>query len=170
MKWKQLIARPLSEAIYHGDLTVVGIAAAAAGAVSWRVLELPLALAVLTAATVAVAAFGLAQLIPPRLWGRGWIAVAAWGNSRSSGAPAAPRPVPVLPAPAPVAAVVSRSTEPRPLKPYEIPDWECPAYECGLMASAGTHRWDDRGPYQLLSVHTLECPAGHRWSNSTDGG
>lgn len=73
--------------------------------------------------------------------------------------------------PAASAAVVvaeSRSTEPRALASYELADWECPY--CEQTAVEGTHAWDDRGPYQLLSVHVLRCPAGHGWSNHNDGG
>lgn len=62
----------------------------------------------------------------------------------------------------------SRSTEPRALASYELADWECP--HCEQTAVEGTQAWDDRGPYQLLSVHVLRCPAGHRWSNHNDGG
>ncbi|MFF4756359.1 hypothetical protein ACWD5R_39555 [Streptomyces sp. NPDC002514] len=65
-------------------------------------------------------------------------------------------------------ARASRSTEPRPLKPYELAGWEC--WRCGQPAVAGTHAWEDRGPCQLLSNHTLRCSNGHRWTNSTDGG
>ncbi|MEV6421752.1 hypothetical protein [Streptomyces sp. NPDC051662] len=64
----------------------------------------------------------------------------------------------------------SRSTDLRPLAWYELSAWLCPAPECGLPAASGTHHWDDRGPYQQLSNHALRCPAGHRWTNSTDGG
>lgn len=62
----------------------------------------------------------------------------------------------------------SRSTEPRALASYELADWRCP--HCEEPAIEGTHAWDDRGPRQLLSVHVLRCPAGHRWSNHNDGG
>ncbi|WP_405546584.1 hypothetical protein OG590_39945 (plasmid) [Streptomyces goshikiensis] len=51
---------------------------------------------------------------------------------------------------------------------YQLASWTCPY--CEQTPSEGTHHWDDRGPYQLLSVHNLVCPAGHRWNNSTDGG
>ncbi|MBT2406853.1 MULTISPECIES: hypothetical protein [unclassified Streptomyces] len=73
-------------------------------------------------------------------------------------APAAATPVP---------APVSRSTSPRPMASYELASWNCPT--CEQTASEGTQAWDDRGPYQLLSVHNLRCPAGHRWNNSNDG-
>ncbi|MFD3422663.1 hypothetical protein [Streptomyces decoyicus] len=68
------------------------------------------------------------------------------------------------------ATPASRTTEPRPLKAYELASWICPEDDCGRTAVKGTHHWDDRGPYQLLSNHFLECPEGHRWRNSTDGG
>ncbi|MFI7087707.1 hypothetical protein ACIBUR_29435 [Streptomyces anulatus] len=60
--------------------------------------------------------------------------------------------------------------EPRDLQPYELATWACPSAGCGRAAAKGTHRWEDRGPYQQLSNHRLECPLGHRWTNSTDGG
>ncbi|MFF4741296.1 hypothetical protein ACFY2W_36245 [Streptomyces sp. NPDC001262] len=173
MKWKKLVAWPLSEAVYHADVVVACGAAVAYGVVAWQVWEMPGVMATLTALVVAAGVFALAQLFPRRLLGRGWMALTAWGV-RGTRAPAAARPVP-----APVLAAVvvmptverpSRSTEPRPLAFYELPDWECPVSECGLVASSGTHHWDDRGPFQLLSVHRLQCPAGHRWMNSSDGG
>ncbi|MFJ8676726.1 hypothetical protein [Streptomyces sp. NPDC093589] len=64
----------------------------------------------------------------------------------------------------------SRSTQPRPMDACELASWKCPDPDCGRTAAKGTHHWDDRGPYQLLSNHALECPNGHRWRNSTDGG
>ncbi|MFB6881237.1 hypothetical protein ACFCY8_10425 [Streptomyces noursei] len=76
----------------------------------------------------------------------------------------------IHPAASTTATPPSRSTEPRPLQSYELASWTCPDPDCGRTAAKGTHRWDDRGPYQLLSNHSLECPKGHRWSNSTDGG
>ncbi|MGW0335500.1 hypothetical protein ACWD0J_27120 [Streptomyces sp. NPDC003011] len=163
---KKLIARPLAEAIYYADVVVAGAAAAASGAVAWRVLNLPAVMVAVSTLVVAAGAFGLAQLFPARLLGRGWIAVHAWGD-RKPNPPAAPlTPMPtVMP---PVLKPTSRSTDPRPLATCELTSWKCPW--CESTASAGTHRWDDRGPYQLLSVHTLECPDGHRWTNSTDGG
>ncbi|MFC9916664.1 hypothetical protein [Streptomyces sp. NPDC127197] len=68
----------------------------------------------------------------------------------------------------PASVPASRSTEPRPLVPYELAGWNC--WRCGETAVEGTHAWRDRGPYQLLSNHTFVCPNGHRWDNSTDGG
>ncbi|MEW2635395.1 hypothetical protein AB0903_28060 [Streptomyces sp. NPDC048389] len=68
----------------------------------------------------------------------------------------------------PRVAAASRSTEPRPLKSYELASWLCPW--CEQPAVEGTHAWEDRGPFQLLSNHTFVCGDGHRWRNSTDGG
>ncbi|MET9956310.1 hypothetical protein ABZ135_32850 [Streptomyces sp. NPDC006339] len=72
---------------------------------------------------------------------------------------------PVRPAP----ARVSQSTEPRPLKPYELLGKE-PCWRCGEPPVEGTHAWDDRGDFQLLSNHTFRCANGHGWTHSTDGG
>ncbi|MCC9708215.1 hypothetical protein E4N62_24920 [Streptomyces sp. MNU76] len=73
-----------------------------------------------------------------------------------------PATAPPLPAPA------TRSTEPRPLAEHDLATWKCPT--CQQTPVAGTHAWDDRGPFQLLSNHAFTCPDGHRWTNSTDGG
>ncbi|MEU5476776.1 hypothetical protein [Streptomyces mirabilis] len=163
---KKLLARPLAEAIYYADLVVAGAAAATSGAVAWRVLNLPPVTVAVSTLVVAAGAFGLAQLFPARLLGKGWMAVHAWAD-RKPNPPATqltPRPTAIHP----VVEPTSRSTDPRPLATCELTSWTCPW--CESTASTGTHRWDDRGPYQLLSVHTLECPGGHRWTNSTDGG
>lgn len=70
--------------------------------------------------------------------------------------------------PVPAPATTSKSTEPRPLADYELAPWTCPT--CQQTPVAGTHAWEDRGPFQLLSNHAFTCPDGHRWTNSTDGG
>lgn len=69
----------------------------------------------------------------------------------------------------PALARKSRSTEPRPLSAYELAGRE-PCWRCGEPPVEGTHAWDDRGDFQLLSTHTFKCPNGHGWTNSTDGG
>ncbi|MFJ1742614.1 hypothetical protein ACIOG4_28560 [Streptomyces microflavus] len=76
----------------------------------------------------------------------------------------------IQPAPAAPAASPPWRGEPRDLRPYELANWQCPSTGCGRAAAKGTHSWEDRGPYQQLSNHRLECPLGHRWTNSTDGG
>jgi len=63
----------------------------------------------------------------------------------------------------------SRSTEPRPLEACELAVRE-PCWRCGEPPVEGTHAWDDRGDFQLLSNHTFRCRNGHGWTNSTDGG
>ncbi|MFB7211049.1 DUF6919 domain-containing protein [Streptomyces sp. NPDC056255] len=75
----------------------------------------------------------------------------------------APRP----PRPAPPRA--SGSTEPRPLMAHELAGRE-ECWRCGEPPVEGTHAWDDRGDFQLLSIHAFKCAAGHGWTNSTDGG
>lgn len=78
---------------------------------------------------------------------------------------ALPAPKPVRPAP----ARKSRSTKPRPLAAYELAGRE-PCWRCGEPPVEGTHAWDDRGDFQLLSNHTFKCANGHGWTHSTDGG
>ncbi|WP_424864062.1 hypothetical protein [Streptomyces sp. MMS24-I29] len=74
-------------------------------------------------------------------------------------------PKPARPAP----ARKFRSTKPRPLAAYELVGRE-PCWRCGEPPVEGTHAWDDRGDFQLLSNHTFKCTNGHGWTNSTDGG
>lgn len=62
------------------------------------------------------------------------------------------------------------SPEPRDLSAAECATWTCPRPDCELPAASGTHRWDDRGPHQMISRHTLTCPDGHTWHHDTDGG
>ncbi|MFJ2923108.1 hypothetical protein [Streptomyces sp. NPDC087307] len=71
--------------------------------------------------------------------------------------------------PSPPPARKSRSTEPRPLAAYELAGRE-PCWRCGEPPVKGTHAWDDRGDYQLLSSYAFKCGAGHSWTHSTDGG
>jgi hypothetical protein len=71
-------------------------------------------------------------------------------------------PGPVAPIPHPLS-----QRPPKPLTTHELANRQCG--QCGQTAVSGTHHWDDRGPFQLLSVHTLTCPEGHTWTNSTDG-
>ncbi|MFD3920213.1 DUF6919 domain-containing protein [Streptomyces sp. NPDC058595] len=80
--------------------------------------------------------------------------------------------VAALLAPKPTRAVpprASRSTEPRPLASYQLAGRE-PCWQCGQPPVEGTHAWDDRGDFQLLSNHTFKCANGHAWRHSTDGG
>jgi len=58
---------------------------------------------------------------------------------------------------------------PKAMSEVELREWHCPQSDCDRVAIAGDHRWDDRGPFQLLSVHTLLCPSGHLWTHETDG-
>lgn len=46
----------------------------------------------------------------------------------------------------------------------------CPRFDCGEPPESGTHRFDDRGPFQLISVYTYRCGGGHEWTRQTDGG
>lgn len=63
---------------------------------------------------------------------------------------------------------VSRSTKPRPLASYELAGREA-CWRCGEPPMEGTHAWEDRGDFQLLSNHTFTCTNGHGWTHSTDG-
>lgn len=96
-----------------------------------------------------------------------------WGTPDSVYFP--PAPVDHLaallaPTPAhPVPPRVSRSTKPRPLASYELAGWEV-CQHCGEPPVEGTHAWEDRGDFQLLSNHTFKCTNKHSWTNSTDGG
>ncbi|MGW2251387.1 hypothetical protein ACWCXH_14400 [Kitasatospora sp. NPDC001660] len=58
----------------------------------------------------------------------------------------------------------------RPLTLAEAANWTCPRGACGQDATTGTLTWRDHGPGQLISRHTLTCPAGHTWHHETDGG
>ncbi|WP_033338908.1 hypothetical protein [Catenuloplanes japonicus] len=44
----------------------------------------------------------------------------------------------------------------------------CPT--CAAPPTTGTLSFDDRGPYQQISVRTYACPDGHTWRSETDGG
>ncbi|WP_157879007.1 hypothetical protein [Streptomyces sp. CT34] len=170
--WKQPISLVLSIAVFNADAVIAWAAGVMFGIVAYGVLGLPLWLAAVMALVVVLGVwFVSAPLCGP--WMMCWS-----GRIRNWG-----RPAPVRHVPAPVDALAallepvtgrsvpapqSRSTEPRPLESYELGTWECPW--CERPAVSGTHHWDDRGPYQLLSNHALECPSGHRWTNSTDGG
>ncbi|MEU0630609.1 hypothetical protein [Streptomyces sp. NPDC005989] len=109
---------------------------------------------------------------------RGWMS-RQLGRIRMRGAPdtvySPPAPVDhvaALLAPKPARPALerkSRSTEPRPLAAYELAGRE-PCWRCGELPVEGTHAWDDRGAFQLLSIHAFKCAAGHGWMNSTDGG
>jgi hypothetical protein len=162
--------------VFYGD-----VVAACALALLYGVLgaQISWALAAASAAGVAVGVLCLVRAVPrsrpvkqrlPEWAGRldDWIA---------------PRPVRSAKAPEPVDHLAfvlegaafpsvpvppSRSTQPRPLAWYELATWKCPL--CEQTPVEGTHAWEDRGPFQLLSNHTFMCPDGHRWSNSTDGG
>lgn len=46
---------------------------------------------------------------------------------------------------------------------------ECP--DCRAeVAQDGPTVWDDRGPFQLISIRKYMCGCGRRWTHMTDGG
>ncbi|WP_381805563.1 DUF6919 domain-containing protein [Streptomyces niveus] len=98
----------------------------------------------------------------------------AGNDGGSTALPSRPAPVghaAALTAPKPTPSVppqVSRSTGPRPLASYELAGREA-CWRCGQPPVEGTHAWEDRGDFQLLSNHTFKCENGHGWSHSTDG-
>ncbi|MEU5298002.1 hypothetical protein [Streptomyces umbrinus] len=173
------IAFTTGAVVFYADVVAAFALALLSGVVGAGVIGLPLAFAVVYAAAAGVAVWRIARAVPrsrplkKRLeeWAErvdDWIL------------PSTPRPAvtpkPVAPlaftleraaaGPAPVQE--SKSTEPRPLKSYELATWKCPW--CEQTPVAGTHAWEDRGPFQLLSNHAFTCPDGHKWTNSTDGG
>ena len=55
-------------------------------------------------------------------------------------------------------------------KPLDfLPDYY-PCSVCDAAPSAGVHYWRNLGTFAELHVLELECPAGHRYTITTDGG
>ncbi|MGW2865924.1 hypothetical protein [Streptomyces sp. NPDC001205] len=168
---KRSVALCAALAVFHADVVIAGMCAVVFGAGAYAVMGLPLWIAASMALLLGVGVWvACAPLCGGRLSRRA-------AQIRRWGAPDTVAPVPVdhvaallasTSARSQGAALVSRSTEPRPLKSYELTTWLCPW--CNRPAVEGTHAWEDRGPFQLLSNHTFRCGAGHRWTNSTDGG
>ena len=167
--------------VFYGDVVTAFALALLYGAVGAGVMGVPWLLAVASALVVGVGVWCIVRAVPrsrplkTRL--EGW----AYRVDDWIAPPVALPVVPLKPVdplaflleraaapsvPAPVRE--SQSTEPRPLTSAELASWKC--WRCGETAVEGTHAWEDRGPYQLLSNHALKCPNGHRWTNSTDGG
>ncbi|MFB8442714.1 hypothetical protein ACFC7A_27050 [Streptomyces niveus] len=166
---KRSVALFAAVVVFHADVAIVWLCAVAVSSTAYGVMDLAPwtagAMALVTALVVWVAS---APLCGGWMWRRAG-QIRRWGAPdtvywpRSPADPLAPRP-----APAPAVAPKSRSTKPRALMPYELANWLCPW--CEEPAVKGTHEWEDRGPFQLLSNHTLVCPGGCRWTDSTDGG
>ncbi|MFJ2628980.1 hypothetical protein ACIO6T_37900 [Streptomyces sp. NPDC087532] len=178
---RNAVAFAVGAVVFYADLVAACALGLLYGLVSAEALGLLWALAVMSTAAVGGGVWCILRAVPrsrplkKRL--EGWASrVDDWITQPIAGHPVVPVPVthPVLLhglAPADVApppVVPSRSTLPRALEPWELTGWVC--WRCGGPAVKGTHAWDDRGPGQLLSNHALECRAGHRWTNSTDGG
>ncbi|QDN54224.1 hypothetical protein [Streptomyces sp. S1D4-20] len=154
--------------VFYADVVAACALGLLCGPIGAKALGLPWALAVMSAAVVWVGMWCILRAVAIRA--DGWITQPIAGRP---GAPVRVTPLVVAPEPAtatitPPRLVAPRSTLPRALEPWELADWEC--WRCGRLAVKGTHAWDDRGPGQFLSNHALECHAGHRWTNSTDGG
>ncbi|MEJ8654907.1 hypothetical protein WKI65_44425 [Streptomyces sp. MS1.AVA.3] len=170
---KRSVALSAAVVVFHADVVIAWVCAAVFGIVAYGVMDLPL---LMVAVMALVVGLGVWVVSAPLCGGWMW----RWsGRVRRWGAPDTvywpPAPVDHVaallapkPAPALVAAPKSRSTEPRPLTSYELTTWMCPW--CEQPAVEGTHAWEDRGPFQMLSNHTFMCGDGHRWRNSTDGG
>lgn len=169
---KRPIALAAALTVWHTDVVAAWVTGALFSMVAYGVLMVPLWTAVAVALVVGIGVWIVAE---PRCWRLS----AKWSvRIRRWGAPDtvySPPPVdhlaallvakPVHPAP----ERKSRSTEPRPLAAYELAGRE-PCWRCGEPPVEGTHAWDDRGDFQLLSNHTFKCRNGHGWTNSTDGG
>lgn len=171
MAVKRSVALFVAVAVFHADVVIAWVCAVVFSIVAYGVMDLPLWVA---AAMALVFGFGVWVVSAPVC--DGWVWRRA-GRIRRWGAPDTvywpPAPVDhvatlLVSKPASVAAPKSRSTAPRPLRSYELGTWLCPW--CERPAVEGTHAWEDRGPFQLLSNHTFVCGDGHRWTNSTDGG
>lgn len=169
---KRAVAVFAASAVFNADTVLAWAAGVVFGVGAYGALGLPWLLAAGMALVVVLGVWRAAgALCGP--WMMRWSGrIDRWGNPpavRRAAARVEPlaallEPVAVRPVPAPK----SQSTGSRPLKSYELAGWEC--WRCGETAVEGTHAWEDRGPFQLLSKHAFTCPNGHRWTNSTDGG
>ncbi|MFD3330156.1 hypothetical protein [Streptomyces sp. NPDC058701] len=170
---KRSVALCAAVAVFHADVVIAWVCAVVFGVAAYGVMELPLWMAALMALLL-----GLGVWVTCAPLCGGWMSRRAgqlrrWGAADTVYWPPAPVDhvtalLASTPAQARMAAPTSRSTEPRPLGSYELTSWLCPW--CEQAAVEGTHAWEDRGPFQLLSNHTFMCGDGHRWRNSTDGG
>jgi hypothetical protein len=173
------IAFTTGAVVFYGDVVAAFALALLSGVVGAGVVGLPLAVAVVSAVVAGVGVWCIVRAVPRSRplkkqleeWAE---RVDAWILPSTPRPAVAPRPVDPLAfvldragaGPAPVRE--SKSTEPRPLESYELATWKCPW--CEQTPVEGTHAWEDRGPFQLLSNHAFTCPSGHKWTNSTDGG
>ncbi len=169
---KRSLALLAAVVVFHADVVLAWVCAVVFSIVAYGVMDLSLWMA----ASMALV-FGLGVWVASAPLCGGWMSrwagrVRRWGAPDTVYRPPAPVDhLAVLLAATPTSArvaVPSQSTEPRPLKSYELTSWLCPW--CEQSAVEGTHAWDDRGPFQLLSNHAFVCGDGHRWTNSTDGG
>ncbi|MER0477044.1 hypothetical protein ABR737_01495 [Streptomyces sp. Edi2] len=170
---KRPIALAAAVTVWHADVMVAWVAGVLFSIVAYGVLMVPLWMA---AAMALVVGLGVWIAAGPLCWGptSNWsVRIRRWGAPDTVYSPPPPMDhlatllaaKPVYPAP----ERKSRSTEPRPLAAYELVGRE-PCWRCGEPPVEGTHAWDDRGDFQLLSNHTFKCGNGHGWTNSTDGG
>ncbi|MGA4844685.1 hypothetical protein [Streptomyces sp. G45] len=167
------VALGLAIVVFHADVVVAWVAGVVFTIVACGVMGLPLVMAAAVALVVGVGVWAASAPLCGG-WMSDWSGrIRRWGAPDTVYLPPAPvdhvaallDPKPVRPMP----PRPSQSTEPRPLKPYELIGKE-PCWRCGEPPVEGTHAWDDRGPFQLLSNHTFRCANGHGWTHSTDGG
>ncbi|MFJ2709060.1 hypothetical protein ACIO3R_38550 [Streptomyces sp. NPDC087428] len=170
---KRPVALAAAITVFHADVLVAWVAGVLCSIVAYGVLMMPL---LMTGAMAIVVYLGVWFAAGPLCWGPAlnWsVRIRRWGAPDTVYSPQPPvdHVAALLAAPplrlAP--ARKSRSTDPRPLAAYELVGRE-PCWRCGEPPVEGTHAWDDRGDFQLLSNHTFKCRTGHRWTNSTDGG
>ncbi|WP_328380699.1 hypothetical protein OHB13_38325 (plasmid) [Streptomyces sp. NBC_00440] len=170
---KRRIALSAAITVFHADVVVAWAAGVLCSIVAYGGMAAPLWM---SAAMAVVVYLGVWLAAGPLFWGlaANWsVRIRRWGAPETVYSPPPPVDhVAELLASKPARQVpeqTSRSTEPRPLKPYELSGCQ-PCWRCGEPPVEGRHAWEDRGPYQLLSNHTFKCRNGHRWTNSTDGG
>ncbi|MFD6329481.1 hypothetical protein ACFWGI_07910 [Streptomyces niveus] len=158
--------------MFKADVVIAWVCAVVFTIVAYGAMDLPLwtaaALALVVGLGAWIASTPLCGQWMSRLSGR----IRRWGApDMVNSPPASVDHVTALLAPKPARSVpprVSRSTEPRPLASYELAGREA-CWRCGEPPVAGTHAWEDRGDFQLLSNHTFTCTNKHGWTNSTDG-
>ncbi|MFD3484925.1 hypothetical protein [Streptomyces sp. NPDC058665] len=169
---QRAVALALAIVVFNADVVIAWVCAVVFSIVAYGAMDLPLWMA---AAMALVVGLGVCAASAPLCGGWMWRwsgRIRRWAAPDTVYSPPAPVDhVAALLARKPTRSVpprVSRSTEPRPLASYELAGREA-CWRCGEPPVEGTHAWEDRGDFQLLSNHTFTCTNGHGWTNSTDG-